>query len=268
MEALTRRDIRERVRHNLSKRTARDEDAANPIGDAASTHPWPSNAFLNEKIDEALRLLNSECDLGHVQDIEVSVSDTSSDGPQRVRLRSVTAETPDGKRTDFGDVHTVKRAYWENSSGSLSPLTALDRAEHDRSGRAWEVTDAGTPRYYWLEGGDLYLLPGTSTDGSIHLMVGVGIPGFYIDSDTILVLPNDLHSVAVDLATELVAESQQEDVEMASYASLYRAKVWGVPGSADRGGIGRIKRWKRGQTAMLQASLHVTTGRYPTGRRG
>lgn len=267
MEALTRRDIRERVRHNLNKRTAKDENSSAVVGDPASTHPWPSNAFLNEKIDDALRLLNAECNIGHVQDIEVSVESTTDDGPQRVRLRGVVTTNDDGHGTDFGSVNTIKRAYL-TVSGTNYPLTPLDREEYDRAGRRWEEEDAGTPRYYWIEGSDLYLLPGTDTDATLHLMAGTGIIGFASDADTILQLPNDFHPVAVDLATELVAESQQEDAEMASYASLYRAKVWGVANSPDTGGIGRIKRWKRGQTAELQSSLFVRTGRVSVGRRG
>jgi hypothetical protein len=268
MEAITRAELRERVRHSLNKRTARDASASGVLGDPAGTHPWPSNSFLNEKSDEALRLLNSECNLGHVQDIEVSVAATTEDGVQRVKLRTLTAETPDGQRLDFGDVHTVKRAYWEDSGGNLTPLTPLDREEYDRTRRQWETEDATTPRFYWQEGYDFYLLSGTDTTGTLHIMAGTGIFGWYTDTDTIWQLPNDYHSVAVDLTTQLVAESQQEDAEMMRYAVLYRARVWGVAGTADVGGIGRIKRWKRGQSAELQSSLYIRTGRVSVGRRG
>lgn len=267
MDSLTRAEMRERVRHNLSKRTARDENANNNVGDPASTHPHPSNSFLNEKIDEALRTINAECRLGHVQDIEVSVAATTSDGAQRVKLRTVTGETPEGLRTGFGDINVVKRAYLEVGT-SLYPLTPIDREEYDRSRRRWEEEDAGTPRHYWLEGTDLYLLPGTDSAATLHLMVGTGVIGFSGDADTLLQLPNDYHPVIVDLATQLVAESQQLDTEMASFAALYHAKVWGAGNSQDRGGIERIRQWKRGQTAELQASLHVRTGRYSVGRRG
>lgn len=256
---LTRRVMRERIRHNLNKRTAFDESVLNEIGDAASTHPWPSNDFLNEQIDEAVRALNRRCNLGVVDDVEIEVESTTTDGPQRILLRGVQPSLYDAIAGQGGDIHTVRRAYIE-ISGTLHPLTPLDRAEYDRSGRQWETEDAGTPRYYWLEGSALYLLPGTDTDATLHLIAGTGIIGFKTDDDTLLQLPNDYHSVVVALASKMTAESQMQDTEMESYAGLYRNR--------SEEGIQDIVRWKRGQTAELQASLYIQTGRVTVGRRG
>ena len=252
MEALTRRHFRERVRHNLNKRTLRDSNPQAVLGEPAPTHPWPSNAFLNEKIDDAIAKLNAECDLGFSMNEEIEVAAASEDGEQRVELS--------------GSVNIVKRAYWE-VSGTFYPLTQVDREEFDRTRRQRETADAGTPRYLWREGNDLFLYPGTDTAGTLHFSAGTGIIGFTTDNDTLLQLPNDYHIIAVDLVTELVAETQQQDTEMASYAALYHAKVWG-DGRQDIGGIGRIRRWKRGQTAETQAHLFVRTGRVAMGRRG
>ena len=266
MEALTRKHFRERIRHNLGKRTLRDNDPNAELGEPAATHPHPTNVFLNEKIDEALRFLNSECDLGFVDDVEVSVSASTADGAQRILLHNVAPTLYSTEVGDAGDIHTVKRAYLEVGD-TLYPLIPVDREEYDRSRRQWEIEDAGTPRYLWREGNALYLLPGTNTAGTLHITAGTGIIGFRTDADTLLQLPNDFHSVAVDAATWHTAMSEPNNVEMQTQAGLYRLKVWG-DGRGDIGGIGRIRRWKRGQTGEMQAGLYVRTGRVPVGRRG
>lgn len=266
MEALTRRHFRERIRHLLGKRTARDNDASAPLGDAASTHPHPTNALLNEHIDSALRLLNAECDLGFVDNIEISVEATTEDGAQRVSLRGAQASLYDAYPGNSGDIHSVKRAYLEIDS-TLYPLRAADRAEYGRSRRQWETESAGVPRLYWIEGSDLYLLPGTDTDATLHLTAGTGIIGFTTDDDTLLQLPNDFHVVPIDLAAYLVAQSEPANVEMQTLTGMLRLKLWG-DGREDLGGIGRIHRYKRTQAGELQASLYVRTGRVPIGRRG
>jgi hypothetical protein len=257
--AQTRAQFRDSIRRNLGKRTSIDElgITVGVVGDPASTHKFPNNLLINQKIAEAMAWVNVEAKIGHVQDISVDIALTTSTGVQSVDLRTVGALNS----MDYGQLVTVKHAYFL-PTGSTTPtysLTAVDRAEQDRVSINWTGQSAGSVRQFWIEGDTLYLSPGSSEGGTLHLMAGTGMFGMETDAETILQLPTQFHYAIEAIATAFVAETQNQDTEMIQAQQSFMAK--GLKG------VEQIKRWKMNVNEEFQPSIIPTNTRGYYGRR-
>lgn len=269
--ALNRAGARDLIRHQLQKLTSKDEFAQwgtgiNVAGQAASQYPWPPNTIIDEQLDLAIHYVNETCGIGHVQDISIDVASTTLNGAQSIDLRTL---------LPTGNITSVKRCYIATSNYTTR-LWPKDRLELDRdslnsfetfypfalgqiggwnNGNDWVNVVAGTPQWFWIEGYTLYILPGSSTAFTLHIMAGTGILKFIIDTDIIEQLPVGLHKAFWDIATSYVAGTQAKNKEMSEQEQKYMSK--------GQMGIKDIFRWKEERNEGMQMSIGVRTGRTP-----
>lgn len=245
-QAQTRAQMRDSIRRNLNKETAKMRDPAAPFGDPSSVDPFPDNDLINRKITEAIAFISRKTGFSEVNPVTHDIAAQTADGLYAVNLR--TLDVP---------VNEIRRVSWYDGS-TYQRLTPYQRDERDHWGGTFENNSAGTPNSYMIDAYTLYLNVAPSAAGTLSIIAGTGIVGFETDNDIIEQLPNDYHSVVSDAATWFVADTQQNDAEMAGYSQTFMAKTMD--------GIKDIRKWQGRISGQFQGTFAPRV-RHSRGRR-
>lgn len=246
-QAQTRAMMRDVIRHNLNKTTARDYTPTAAYGDPSSVCPEPSNATLNEKLREAVSMLIRKTGFAEINPVDVDIDAQTENGTYSINLRNLPVP-----------INQIRRASWNNGD-TYRRLTATQRDEFDNNRQQWENETPSEPRYYWQEGYTLYLLPAPSEAGTLRLIAGTGSVEFETDANTVEQLLNDEQPIVTYLATALYAMTQHSDNEMKDAAKTFLA--------LGQDGINDILKRKQATPKQHQGQFTPRTRHYRSGRR-
>lgn len=251
----TRAAFRDIIRRNIQIPPPLDTNQG-AEGDCPSAFPSPSNADLNQAINEAIANLNIACDLGRVLDVEVSVAAQTANGPFYIDLRTVTAPGRDAN----GWINTVERASWTTDDTNFTRLFPVSRREKDRNGRMWENDAPGTPNEYWIEGYNLALWTAPGTAGTLHLIAGTELFPLSTDGATLTEIAAQFQVVVSNYATMLVAVKRPQDAEMQAIAGNF--------GAMAKDGMQALKVWANRKNVPQQGAFGCESyRRHDRGRR-
>lgn len=246
-QALTRAMMRDTIRRNLNKETLRMREPNGAYGEPSSVDPFPDNDLINRKMTEAISFISRKSGFSEVNPVTLAIAAQTATGQYAVNLRSLSVP-----------VNDVRRVSWNNGS-EYQRLTPKQRDEQDHWGGTFENNAAGTPSSYMIEAYTLYLDAAPSAAGTLSIIAGTGIIGFETDNDIIEQLPNDFHGVVSDAATYFIADTQQNDSEMAGYAKTFQMKTMD--------GIRDIVKWRQRISGQFQATFGARRSRSYSGRR-
>jgi|GEM_PF-2908481 len=245
-QALTRARMRDAIRRNLNKEIAKDRIPSAPDGEPSSVDPLPSNALINLKLDEAISFIVRKTGFTESNPVTVSIAAQTANGAFVVNLARLSVS-----------VNEIRRVSWFDGS-TYQRLRPVSRDEYSKNYGDWENDSVGTPSQFWIDGYKLYLLASPQSAGSLSIIAGTGVIGFETDNDVIEQLPQDYHSIVLDCATWLIADTQQNDSEMAGYVRAFQSKTFD--------GIADIIKFKRQVNRELQATFPARRRRVYRGR--
>ncbi len=217
---LTRGSLKDRIRRKLL-RLPQSDVSLNPAqsGQDASVG-WPSDALLNQAVEEAIAYLNAFSRLGPVVQsgpYTIQGVGVSWRGPLFVELDRLTEGT--------GTATLVIEAWWVDNAGNttrLEPYTYRREEMGEKKtasgsipfgdGRPWPV-----PRCYYQFGSHLGLFPAPNQTGSLMLTWLSPLPYLQSDSD-VLLLAGEWVPLLVDVAVRTVAQTNPTNVEMEALA--------------------------------------------------
>lgn len=238
----TKAQFRDQVRRILLQ--VPPVDAGGLPGQQPSAFPWPSNQQINDSIDQSISWINTRTGWNTAYtDLVVTQSEVGQStqiGPLALSLQQATLLDPNWSA--LGLINQVKHAYWTPTDGT-TPYRLLPGSmeEWNTSARRydWRGTIAGYPKWYWVEGNNLNILPWPTITGTVELLAGMGLGGFANDSDTMSELPNDYQNVVLYQTVYLVCAANAQDSEAQSRAQTYYGMA--------TAGISDLKAWQQGK---------------------
>jgi len=254
---LTRAALRDAIRMRLgitppSMKDPSSADYAQTAGLFPTWAAWPSNAEINEALEEATRVINQRCAfrLNTSLTVTVPASPASFRGALSVDLTGITAN---GREP--GSINEIQRVHFTDSLGTPAPpLLPLSRTTIDNL--RWQIDNQvpAPPQQYWIEGYALNLYPAPNLAGTLQVIAGTAIVGFVTDTDVIEQLPSDYHIVWADFAAAELAGRNAQNVEYQGIAQRCNQKA--------ESGILAILTWKNGEINQgEQPSIGVRTYR-------
>jgi hypothetical protein len=208
-----------------------------------TSQPTPSNAHIDQAVNEALADINRYCNLAETStDISISVAAQTANGAYRHSLGLLAATYP------HISIQQVRVAYW-NDGTAVERLTPTSRSEMDRDESSWQNTDNATPDKYWIEAGQICLYPSPLSAGTLVISCTTGLSLDEADGSVPTEIPADYHPVICDMAAALVASATPEDTEMASRYSMLAERV--VAGRED------ILRWYANRSPLHKPTVQV-----------
>lgn len=253
--SLTRAQLRDAVRRELSQIPPID-DGTGAAGVAPTRNPFPINALVNAKLDEAVAYFSRKCRIaGDATPRSLPIPAQTATGPYAIDLQRL---------APFGHANDVLSAWWVESGGTTgSPLTPDHRDNRTRDRADWPHTGVGTPERYWVDRGKLLIEPAPSAEGTLKVMLGTAlwIQATTVDQETIEIIPSDYLPIVAAEAARLVCMTQIEDEEMQNKIPALTAKV------VD--GLGDMREFFARRNRGYQARVVPDVGRisYGAGRR-
>lgn len=253
--ALTRRQMREKIRINrLGVLTPVQMGITGAVdGDAPTQQPDPSNAQINDAIDDALSWINAEVGFNGSTDVlSFAVTAQTADGSYQ-KLLSDSAIT--GYASQIKD---VRSCGWVSGTDDEIHLKSNTFEDLERTRRDWRIEPVGTPIYYIIESYAIYLWPSPDTAGTVYMRAGLSLSGPASDSETIAQLPSEFFPVVMDLAAMLCCQGMPGDIEM-------QARIPGLQQRVGKG-VALIRKWYNDTNKKYQGSFthrsHRTGGRF------
>lgn len=242
---LTRAQMRDAIRRDLQILPPFDQGTGIE-GEQPSYARFPSNAVINQKLNEALAYLSAKVGYSVNTDYEIEVDVTTENGAQGFSL----SDPRDGM--GIATVDDVRQVLWDDGTTTYL-LQPRNYHEMDRAGWQWQNESPGVPRWYWIEGYTLYILPGSGTAGTLRCIIGDGMTTYTNDASTIQGLPVTYHTGVQYIADMLIAASQPQDAEMRNFYAMYKpmAAEW----------VEQIGQWYNTASIMEQATLGFESNR-------
>lgn len=242
---LTRAEMRDAIRRDFN--IIPPIDAGTGIAGAQPDYrPHPSNAFLNQKLTDALAYLSAKVNYSVNTDYEISVPVTTDNGAQGFDLWA----PRDGM--GIATIDDVRQVVFDDGVNTY-PLLPRNYLEMNRGYVQWQSMQPARPRWFWIEGYTLFLLPGSSLGGTLHCIVGDGMTNYINDASYIEQLPQTYHTGVRYIADMLIAASQPDDAEMNAFYAKYQpmAVEW----------IDQIGQWYNQASMMEQTTLAFKSNR-------
>lgn len=220
-------------------------------GDAPAQQPYPSNIAVNEAMNEGIAYVNRKVGFTANSRVSVPITATTVNGEQMMDINSFLAPA--------FNTNEIRRLTFTDSSGIPHPVYPKHYYELDRSYYPIESTPPSVPRWWYVEGYNLFLVPGTSTTGTLNMKIGTSIDGMESDAEIILYLPVDFHVTIQDYAVLELSGRQTQDEEANGRVQFYGAKV--------AGGLPDIEAWKWRLALQYQPTIAYGSNRRGSGLR-
>lgn len=214
-----------------------------PVGAQPDYAPVPSNASLNNLIGDAIAKINRETGFESVPDIPIAVAAQTENGAYLINLQSAN----ENEGVPQGSIMQVRRAYWDDLTGTTYLLQPTNYAALDRNRWNWQAEPVSLPQWYWQEGYQLYLFPSPSTAGELHILAGTGLYRLRTDEDFLDQLPDAFQVVVEYTAVVLYAPTDPENKAAAASAAVFAPLM--------QQGMNDIGRWRVNLIAPVQGDL-------------
>jgi hypothetical protein len=215
MRVMTLAEYRDAIRRDMGLPVASDKGGK--VGDPASTHPRPTNALINQKLNDAVEKFNLEGGFAVANNVAVPVTAQTVNGPYSFSLWTLGASA--GMKQ--GATYEVRRVRWDDGSGNRTRVDPASWEAIDRARREVDNMPPALPTCFWIEGNLLYISPAPASAGTLYLKVGTGVLDFDSDGDILESFPASVQPGIEFLAVALVALSQPSDPEMQVIAASY-----------------------------------------------
>ena len=228
---ITRPLMREAIRHNLGIVTPLDGGLGN-AGDEPLGQRWPTTVVLNDKISDAIRLINVKARLHSIVGLTIPVGayGATYQGPAIVSLAG------DVNCPTRLSLNNVKRVVYTDTAGNIYRLRATSYYDHDKNLRSWDATyPAMAPQEFATEAYALLIWPAPLIAGTLTLYAGTSFPNFANDNDWLDQLPFDYQLVIEHIATMLVCMTRLNEPNWLQMYKTYK--------ELGEDGIKEIKQW-------------------------
>lgn len=209
---LNRAEARDYIRRKLQI-TPPVDYGTGAVGEQPTYFPDPSNAAINQALDDALSEYVVRVGYQVAPAVAFSIAAQTANGAYLFAINGLP-----GQPYAQG-FHEIRRMSWTPTGGVNQTLRAVDRHFLDSKRMEWQNDVPGQPLRYWIEGGNVYVHPAPSTAGTLTIMAGMGVAGYMTDDDTIENLPADYHKGVYATAIRILAEMRPQNVEMQAIAA-------------------------------------------------
>jgi len=224
----TRADYREWVRMRLQVKSplaqwllARDlgwehSEIPPPPGAQPETQQDPTNYVINNAIARAQDTIVRECyiiDAHNYTDIPVPAMAPTAVGPQVLNFLDFPG---------FMDREPTKirRAYWFDGL-TYNRLLPVNMMQMDQVLSQYMNNGPGVPYQFGTEGGNMFLLPGTESAGTLRLSVGGGFSAPLTDDEGYEGIPESYDDCVNYIALLEIAQLMASDTEMQARAKNF-----------------------------------------------
>jgi|ERR1700722_3525340 len=249
--SITRPVMRDVTRRILGQIPPVDASPFGAAGADSIDFPYPYAAVLNMALGEALAEINRRCNLHVTLPIQIPVSPVSGTytGPQFIPLAGII-----GCPVQLS-VNTVRRATFTANGQYAIRLIPTNYWQLDSTFINFDnYTGAQVPYYYWVDGGNIALIPPVSQAGGIlTIYAGTSFPGFASDSDTIDQLPSDFQMIIGKLAAYLICTYRPSEPDARQRMQDLLPQI--------AQGIKDIARWHSFQAEEVNPRLVARTGK-------
>jgi hypothetical protein len=207
-------EMRDDIRNELGITVPSSFPQSDPRwGSPGAQPPWalqPDNPSINRALNDMVDIVNNKTGY-HGTTLYLPIPAQTQQGYLQIPLdmsQFIPAVAPN---LGIGNLNTVRRVLWDNGTYNTGGPTnwtqvlATDAIYFDRNQSIQDNAPGGTPQYYFLRDGQLFITPANSIAGYFQIGGGTGSLSLEADTGYIDQIPSGYHQYLRRGAAQLLA---------------------------------------------------------------